>query len=98
MKKNIVFTFSTIVIALDASIGCMDTSKHTNTNDGYDYKTLHYVACSCPCYKERHLNRKGKCFKCSHYVKQDSEEFDTSFLYEIPENPLFPPIMTFKYS
>lgn len=98
MNKSIVFSLSITIIALDASIGCMDTSKHADTSGGYDYKTLHYVECSCPCCKMRHLNRKGKCFKCGHYIKPDTEEFDTSFLYEIPENPLLPPIMTFKYS
>jgi|GEM_PF-5728190 hypothetical protein len=98
MKKFILFFLSITVSRAQADIGCMDKSKHTDTRDGYDYKTLHYVECTCPCHKHRHTARKNKCSQCDHYMNPKIEEFDTSFLYTEPENPLFPPIMPFKYS
>ena len=100
MKKFINFFFLSLCIIgqVMACIGCMDTSKHTKIKDGYDYKTLHYVECSCPCHKYRHLMRKGKCFKCRHYVKPDAVVFDMRFLYENPSNTFFGTrIMPYKY-
>jgi hypothetical protein len=78
-------------------VGCMDTSKHTKIKDGYDYKTLHPVECSCPCRKQRHLLRKGKCFKCGHYIKHDTQAYDMSFLYDTPSDSIFGKVMPYKY-
>jgi hypothetical protein len=61
---------------LRAQIGCMDTSKHRDTSDGYDYKKLHYVACACPCQANKTLNKKGRCNRCLHFHKpQDIYQF-----------------------
>ncbi len=98
--RYIVITVCLLVVViciLKADIGCMDTSKHLDTHDGYDYKTLHYVSCSCPCHKMRHLNRKGKCFMCGHYLKPNTQIYDMSFLRTKAVNNLFSSIPTFKY-
>lgn len=50
---------------LNAAVGCMDYSKHTCTVDGYDYKNLHYVYCTCPC--EKYVYMDGRCSICTHY-------------------------------
>ena len=52
-----------------AQIGCMEKTKHGNTQKGYDYKTLHYVHCNCDCARHAHLARRGKCMQCRQYVK-----------------------------
>lgn len=42
-----------------------------------DYKTLHYVYCSCPCGsgpRYQILGRKGKCLECWHY--HDPADYD----------------------
>ncbi len=96
LKILLLLTFTTAGTIL-GDIGCMDNSKHVKTKDGYDYKTLHYVECSCPCRKQRHLLRKGKCFKCRHYVKHDTEISDMSFLYENTPESTFGKAMPYKY-
>lgn len=50
-----------------AATGCMDNSYHGCMDEGYDYKTLHYVSCSCPCNRYERLNRRGQCTQCLHY-------------------------------
>lgn len=55
------------VVNMHAEIGCMDDSKHRDIRDGYDYKTLHYVNCSCACRDHKNLNKKARCSKCLHY-------------------------------
>lgn len=46
-------------------IGCMDNSYHTQ--QAYDHKTYHYVACDCPCKQYKHYYYKGyRCTKCEH--------------------------------
>lgn len=99
MKKITILVLLTLVSVghVYCSIGCMDTSKHGLTQGGYDNKTLHRVECSCPCQKQRHLLRKGKCFKCRHYVKLDAQAFDMNFLYEDASHPLFGRVMPYKY-
>lgn len=69
--SKFIYLSMVLMVPVLGQIGCMDNSKHTDISDGYDYKTLHYVQCNCPCHKYRHLHRKGKCFKCRHYVKLD---------------------------
>ncbi|MBY0109501.1 MAG: hypothetical protein K2X90_00070 [Candidatus Babeliaceae bacterium] len=95
--KKILILSAYFIQSLYGSVGCMENSKHAQTKDGYDYKTLHYVECSCPCQKQRHLIRKGKCFKCRHYVKLDAEAFDTSFLYETQASSIFSSMRPSKY-
>lgn len=53
-----------------SAIGCMDNSKHTDTSDGYDYKTYHHVSCTCPCDSYPHYLDRGQCMKCGHYRMQ----------------------------
>lgn len=80
-----------------STIGCMEKGRHGKTHDGYDYKTLHYVACSCPCKKYRHMARKNKCAKCGHYTDSRVQDFDTSFLYLDQPPTLFNKVKPFTY-
>ncbi len=82
MKKILFFTTFLASLSLGAKVGCMDKSKHGNICDGYDYKTLHYVHCTCPCDKYRHMSRKNKCFKCRHYMKPNEQLIGTEFLHD----------------
>jgi len=59
----IAFILSSIFTA-HATIGCQETSSHMDDN-GYDYKTLKFVRCSCPC--ERYRAYDGRCGMCGHY-------------------------------
>jgi hypothetical protein len=59
---------------LSATIGCMDDSQYGYTERGYDYKTLHYVSCSCPCSSYKNLNQHGRCLQCGHYHKPQEME------------------------
>jgi hypothetical protein len=96
--KKIFFLSVCIIGQALADVGCMDNSKHVkDMKNGYDYKTLHYVECSCPCQKQRHLIRKGKCFKCRHYIKLDAVAFDMNFLYETYTDSIFGKVFPYKY-
>lgn len=98
MKRIKIYSIALLFFGnVAAQIGCMDNSKHTYTKDGYDYKTLHPVACSCPCQTQRHLARKGKCFKCRHYFKDDAVAFDMSFLYTENNDSLFGSMRPARY-
>ncbi len=60
-----------LIVTARAQVGCMDTSKHRDTSDGYDYKKLHYVSCDCPCRAHKTLNKKGRCNRCLHFHHPD---------------------------
>lgn len=51
-------------------VGCMDNSKHMDPKAGPDFKTYHYVYCTCPCQRYAHSNDRGRCEKCLHYRDQ----------------------------
>jgi len=68
VKHVVLFVYVHLFItALSAEVGCMDNSKHRDISDGYDYKRLHYVYCSCPCKMHKNLSKKGRCSKCLHF-------------------------------
>lgn len=51
----------------EPQVGCMDNSKHLDTCDGCDYKTYHYVYCTCPCQRYARSYDRGRCEKCLHF-------------------------------
>lgn len=67
MKKFILFLCVCCASAAQAKLGCMDKSQHGDISDGYDYKALHYVECSCPCDRYPRLESRGQCLQCKHY-------------------------------
>ena len=59
--------------SINGKVGCMDNSWHLKK--AYDYKTYHYVYCSCPCEKEyEQLSNRGQCWKCHHYHEPQNIE------------------------
>lgn len=52
-----------------AEIGCMAKSKRLNTANGYDYKQLEYVSCSCPCSSYVQDRKRAMCTQCLHFHK-----------------------------
>lgn len=67
MKKFLILLGFLFAVPVQAQLGCMDKSQHGDIRDGYDYKTLHYVSCPCPCERYPRLDRRGQCMKCGHY-------------------------------
>ena len=73
-QKNNIFLilfifFATIFLikSINSAIGCCDNSYHTNHTQAYDYKTLHYVKCSCHCEQYPLIEKLGQCARCGHY-------------------------------
>ncbi len=77
MKSKILIILSVLFVSLDinAAIGCMDDSKHTNTWDGCDYKTLNYVHCNCNCDQHPYSIEFGKCCNCGHYRTPKNSDY-----------------------
>ncbi len=71
--KSVFFTFTLCGTAtLIGQIGCMDKSKHLN--EKYDYKTYHYVHCTCDCQRYAQSSDRGLCSECGHYHDPGSWE------------------------
>jgi len=65
--------------------GCMARSRrayHCNEKDGSccltDYKRLHYVECSCPCWRYQHDFVGNRCLQCEHFRKPTEYELTYS--------------------
>jgi hypothetical protein len=64
--KGCFFTFLVIASGpLNAAIGCMDNSYHLT--QPYDNKDYHFVACNCPCDKQKWLIDRNTCILCRHF-------------------------------
>ncbi len=60
-----IFLLATSMVDISTAPGCQDNSTHLATSSG-DYKTWHYVKCSCPCEKRYVKRPDGHCSECEH--------------------------------
>lgn len=67
MKKLLLVFIVGSLSNIKAEIGCMDNSKYMDLSDGYDYKTYHYVYCTCPCNRYAQSFHRGLCEQCLHF-------------------------------
>ena len=50
-----------------AKLGCIDNSVHGDPKKRPDFKTYHYVSCSCPCDRYAQFDARSRCAKCRHF-------------------------------
>lgn len=79
MIKKAFFTLLFLCSIAQASNNCMEHSTHLATR--YDNKTLHRVACACPCYRYKHANR-NRCLNCRHVNLPDRTLAPVSIAFE----------------
>lgn len=60
-----------IHVEMNAEVGCMARSKDMCRYDGYDYKILHPVFCTCPCRRYPLITERSRCSMCRHYRSTD---------------------------
>ncbi|MCL4361018.1 hypothetical protein M1446_01520 [Candidatus Dependentiae bacterium] len=76
MKLNILFLIICYFNFANSKIGCMDKSYHLDRSNGFDYKTYHYVKCSCPCNKYPKTD-DYRCIQCRHFHEPSETIFIT---------------------
>ena len=53
--------------SLQAKLGCIDNSFHHDVTKRPDFKTYHYVSCTCPCDRYAQFDARSRCTKCKHF-------------------------------